>query len=288
RKSVDGEHGELEYDVQLDNQRSSNKWENFEHIIRYEDGIKSDFVLASCSVPVNYDYTRLNVEDSKLATGALNHGTNMDKAGSDRSSQSCSHSNYSSLRFFWDGGLLANTPLRETIIAHKYYWSKVRKIHYDLPPLSIAIINLHPKKQEYVPYDYDGVVDRKNDIIYHDRTEFDEFVAVLVSDYQMLAKSLIKLAEDNGVSKESLQKILKQNAKTVINPTAGPKRLLYDDLLKTCLDVDVAIRLERKNDTHSISNKTFDFSKSSIRHLIQQGYEETKEQMKGLLVRAKT
>jgi NTE family protein len=119
RKSVDGEHGELEFDAQLDNQSSSsNKWENFKRIIRYEDGIKSDFVLASCSVPANYDYARLNVEDPKLATGASNHGTNMDKVGSDRSSQSSySRSNYncSSLRFFWDGGLLANTPLRETI-----------------------------------------------------------------------------------------------------------------------------------------------------------------------------
>jgi hypothetical protein len=149
--------------------------------------------------------------------------------------------------------------------------------------LNIAVINLHPKKQEYVPYDYDGVVDRKNDIIYHDRTEFDEFVAVLVSDYQMLAKSLIKLAEDNGVSKESLQKILKQRTKTVIKPNTGPKRLLYDDLLETCLDVDITFRLERKNDTHTISNKTFDFSTATIRQLIQNGNEETKPQMKRIL-----
>ena len=37
--------------------------------------------------------------------------------------------------------------------------------------------------------DYDGVVDRKNDIMYHDRTEFDEFVAVLISDFKKLASS---------------------------------------------------------------------------------------------------
>jgi NTE family protein len=36
--------------------------EGFEHVIRYDDGITADFVLASCSVPVNYDYTKLNVE----------------------------------------------------------------------------------------------------------------------------------------------------------------------------------------------------------------------------------
>jgi hypothetical protein len=282
RKSGYERYGELGFDAQLEDQSSSNKWD-FEHVIRYEDGIKSDFVLASCTVPVNYDYTRLNVENPKLATGGLNHENNTDKVGSDRSLSSSSYSNNSNLRFFWDGGLLANTPLRETIIAHRYYWSKVRKMHYDMPPLSIGIINLHPKKQEYVPCDYDGVVDRKNDIIHHDRTEFDEFVAVLVSDYQMLAKSLIKLAEDNGVSKESLQKILKQRTKTVIKPTTGPKRLLYDDLLETCLDVDITFRLERKNDTHTISNKTFDFSTATIRQLIQNGNEETKPQMKHIL-----
>ena len=40
--------------------------EGYEYVIRYDDGIKADFVLASCSVPVNYDYTRLNVESRVL------------------------------------------------------------------------------------------------------------------------------------------------------------------------------------------------------------------------------
>lgn len=39
-------------------------------------------------------------------------------------------------------------------------------------------------------------------------------------------------------------------------------------------------RLERKNDSHTISNKTFDFTKNTIHRLIQDRYEETKEQMK--------
>ena len=87
---------------------------------------------------------------------------------------------------------------------------RVRKLEDNIPRLKYGIINLHPAKQEYVPSDYDSVVDRKNDIIYHDRTEFDEYVAVLISDYVSSAKSLIKLAEENGVSKEALQKILKE------------------------------------------------------------------------------
>ena len=58
----------------------------------------------------------------------------------------------------------------------------------------------------------------------------------------------------------------------------------YEDLLKAKVDVDFVARLERKNDTHTISNKTFDFTKNTIRQLIQDGYEETREQMKQVLL----
>ena len=56
--------------------------------------------------------------------------------------------------------------------------------------------------------------------------------------------------------------------------------------MKGRIDVDFVARLERKNDSHAISNKTFDFSETTIRQLIQNGYKETKEQMKEVLARA--
>ena len=272
RKSEYGRYGRMKSDGSAKNPESN---EGFEHVIRYEDGIKADFVLASCSVPVNYDYTRLNVENRTLAMEG--QGDNKDIGDNNRPSNGSN-----SLRFFWDGGLLANTPLRQTIVAHRHYWHRVRKLD-NIPRLKFGIINLHPAKQDYLPSDYDGVIDRKNDIIYHDRTEFDEFVAVLVSDYAILAKSLIKLAEDNGASKEALQKIL--NEKTNVVFLATGKQGRYDDLVKGRVDVDLVERLERKNDSHTISNKTFDFSKITIQQLIQDGYQETKEQMKEVLAK---
>src|SRR6476469_3403392 len=180
--------------------------EVFEYVIRYDDGINSDFVLASCSVPVNYDYTRLNVQTRTLA--AEQQGDN--NAKDDNNQSTSLNGSSTKLRFFWDGGLLANTPLRQTVLAHRDYWIKVRKLEGNIPKLKFCIINLHPAKQEYVPTDYDSVVDRKNDIIYHDRTEFDEFVAVLISDHILLEESLIKLDEESGASKEAIQKILKK------------------------------------------------------------------------------
>ena len=276
RKTEYGRHGRLKFIDSAKNQNQDQGNEAYEHVIRYEDGIKSDFVLASCSVPVNYDYTRLNVETRTLAVERQRDNTAIED-----NNRSASSNGTNSLRFFWDGGLLANTPLRQTVIAHRDYWLRVRKLEDNIPRLKFGIINLHPAKQEYVPYDYDSVVDRKNDIIYHDRTEFDEFVAVLVSDYATLAKSLIKLAEENGAGKEAVQKILKEKTKAIF-PATG-KKGRYDDLVRGRVDVDFVARLERKNDAHTISNKTFDFSKTTIRQLIQNGYKETKEQMKKYL-----
>ena len=225
--------------------------------------------------------TKLNVESRVL----VGEGQG-DSAGTGDNNRPPSSSNSNnSLRSFWDGGLLANTPLRQTVIAHREYWYRVRKLEDNIPRLRYGIINLHPAKQDYLPSDYDGVVDRKNDIIFHDRTQFDENIAVLVSDYIRLAKSLIKLAEENGVNKEAIRKILKEETKAVYLATGKHWRI--GDLLKANVDVDFVVRLERKNDSHTISNKTFDFSKTTIQQLIQDGYQETKEQMKGVLARVR-
>ncbi|MBV9175790.1 MAG: hypothetical protein JO297_01985 [Nitrososphaeraceae archaeon] len=121
------------------------------------------------------------------------------------------------------------------------------------------------------------MVDRKNDIIFHDRTEFDENVAVLLSDFVTLTQALVKLAKESGTSKKALDKILKHRTKSVSFVTRQQGR--YEDFLKGKVDVDFVARLERKNDSHTISNKTFDFTKNTIQLLIKDGYEETKEQM---------
>ncbi|PWU80363.1 MAG: hypothetical protein DLM72_12575 [Candidatus Nitrosopolaris wilkensis] len=120
RKSEYWRYGRMKSDDSAKNPENN---EAFEHVIRYEDGIKSDFVLASCSVPVNYDYTRLNVETRTLAVEGRD-----DNAAMEDNNRRSSLKDSSGLRFFWDGGLLANTPLRQTVLAHRHYWHRVRKL----------------------------------------------------------------------------------------------------------------------------------------------------------------
>jgi NTE family protein len=121
-------------------------------------------------------------------------------------------------RYFWDGGLLSNTALREVLEAHRNYWFKVKKYgkvnsKYSFPYLEIYVVDLHPTKQDYVPMDHDGVVNRNNDITFHDRTTYDKKVALLVADYLNFSNELIKVAKDNGVSEGAIE-VLKKEAKS--------------------------------------------------------------------------
>ena len=246
--------------------RGPNDHEGYEHVISHNDGIEVDFVLASGSVPVNYDYTKLGVEDSNGRRGINRENEKQKEDGNSLITKK--------VRYFWDGGIIANTPLKEAVIEHRRYWASVRKS--EVPPLRVFIVNVHPIKQDSLPADYDALVDRKNDLTYHDRTLFDERMATMITDYVNIVNSLIKLAEDNKVKKALVENMLEQQADTR-NFSTG-KHLKYADLIEHMVSVEQVIRIERQNDEHTIANKTFDFSSTTIRQLIRDGYEETLEQ----------
>jgi predicted acylesterase/phospholipase RssA len=241
--------------------------EGFEHVIRYNNGIEVEFVLASGSVPVNYDYTEIMVENY-----SNKHEVNSENEDKKKSQNRKTVNK--KVRYFWDGGIIANTPLREAVLEHRRYWHLVRKT--EVPLLRAFIINVHPIKQEYLPANYDGVVDRKNDLTYHDRTLFDERMVIMITDYVRMIKSLIKLAKDNKIRETLVDNILQQQALSR-NYMTG-KRSTYADLIKNMVSVDLVMRIERKNDIHTIANKTFDFSSITIEQLIKDGYEEAIDQ----------
>ena len=239
----------------------------FEHVSRYNNGIEVEFVLASGSVPVNYDYTKIGVENYSNK----HEVNNKNEEGKKSPNRYTVNKN---VRYFWDGGIIANTPLREAVLEHRRYWHFVR--NSEVPLLRAFIINVHPIKQEYLPTNYDGVVDRKNDLTYHDRTLFDERMVVMTTDYVRIIKSLIKLAEDNKITMTLVDNILQQQALTR-NFMTG-KHSTYGDLIKNMVSVDLVVRIERKNDIDTIANKTFDFSSATIQQLIEDGYEEALDQ----------
>jgi NTE family protein len=89
-------------------------------------------------------------------------------------------------RYFWDGGVASNTPLRELIQAHKDYWLNVKGEGKDdaaIPDLEVFIVDVWPTKEKNIPMDHDGVINRNYDLLLCDKTDYDEKVADIVSDY---------------------------------------------------------------------------------------------------------
>jgi hypothetical protein len=140
----------------------------------------------------------------------------------------------------------------------------------------VCIVNLHPIEQELVPWDRDGVINRRDDITFRDRTLTDESIALLITDYVNLARDLISVAKANGVKEGEIQRLLLTNAESRDLLKKMPRK--YKDLLEGRFVVEKVVRVERKNDSDTVSSKTYDFSSKTIRHLKERGYRETLEE----------
>ena len=224
------------------------------HAIFYEDGIDVKHVIASTSIPIFYDYEEIDGHK------------------------------------FWDAGILSNTPLRELIQAHRDYWHKDKDL--EVPDLQVYIVNMWPKKESTMtpPSDNDGLNDRRNDLIYHDKTEYDQKVARLITDYVNFVKDLTSLATDaiNEVSDAEKNKELNRRLNKIKKtPATSEKRepekerpRTYEDILKGRFGLESVVTIERTDDANDISYKWEDLTSKSIRSLIVQGYEDGKKALK--------
>ena len=244
-----------------------NKEIGFEHIIRYDKGITSDHVIASGSFPVNFDFSKIEVES--YYSDPNNSSIDFNRTNSEK--DNCYRKD---IRYFWDGGLLSNTPLLQVVLLHRYYWYKIRGLNDSIPRLGICIVNLHPKKQAEIPTDRDGVINRNSDIIYSDRTQYEEAMLLLASDYIDLVRALIKLSRDNGVKSDVINNLLNQNTRYHGEFLKAKKFL---DIIEGRFQIDEIININRKNDANTISNKTFDFSIGTIKQLLELGYVDARE-----------
>jgi hypothetical protein len=175
------------------------------------------------------------------------------------------------MRYFWDGGLMSNTPLMQLVLLHRKYWYRIRGLKDTVPRLGICVVNLHPKKQTEIPTDRDGVINRNNDIIFSDRTQHDEEMLLLASDYIDLVRGLIAVAEEHGIKGGKITNLLNQKTR-FHGEFLKARRFL--DIVEGQFQIDEIIRINRKNDEHTISNKMYDFSVGTIKLLFEQGYND--------------
>jgi hypothetical protein len=180
-------------------------------------------------------------------------------------------------RQLWDGGYLSNTPLRELLTAHRNYWMEhLRKnrgsgdeLITQTPELEVYIVNLLPLAPKDIPQDKDLVDDRESDIVFHDRTTYDEQVAYAFTDFVNMTRDFVELAKSNGLSK-SVEEILEKRAKTISR--VGEYRFTtYRDLLFGKPRISKVWRVDRLESADATFGKVTDFTPSTIRKLIKSG-----------------
>jgi NTE family protein len=186
---------------------------------------------------------------------------------------------------FWDGIYLSNTPLRELLQAYRDYWVKVRNLPDNIPKLKVYIVDLYPTAEKGTPEGFDEINDRQYDILFHDKTKYDQKVAHMVTDYVNMGKRMSKLLRDaiNTIEDPNKKKILKKEFEDLLgseeteSKTRDGKKRKYSDLLKGHFEVEV-FRIERSEDHETdIYGKAFDFSRKTIDQLRFEGEEDTKK-----------
>ena len=224
--------------------------EQNKHVISYDKGIEIEHVLASGTFPAFFDYPSFKVENNDMNIKNDEH-------------------------IFWDGGFRSNTPLREVIQVHRDYWHKEGSgDENDVPDLEVYIADLWPSvlKEDPISFDNDFVENRKLNIIFSDKTHYDEQVANVVTDYIDLAKELKNLAERSGVSKDEINQVLDKYASS--KNRKGRIRA-YHDLLGGRFRLTKVVRIDHKDDGNEVANKIYDYSYTTIENLMKEGYCDT-------------
>lgn len=257
-KYDDSRKTEYEYDEHL---------RKFRHAIIYDEGIKWDHVRTSAATPQTFKYPTL--EDAYSEEYPKEERT------------------------FWDGSLLSNIPMRELIHMHRQFWSdyitKVRKNEVwdgergeKIPELDIFIVNLWPTKlkDKPVPYDNDFINDRLFDLIFHDKTSYEEKVTKMTTDYINIISRLLPLARKTDSKK--VDDILDKNQAT--SKTYRNEKRTYRQMLRGQFEINQVVRIERSDDKDSISIDMTDYSWGTTDNLIRQGEkdaERTINELKG-------
>ncbi len=240
----------------------SDEENNEKHIIRYKEGIKMEHLLTSMSTHLRYKFPELNVTTTTMDENELDIEDN----------------EYP--RPFMDGFYLSNTPLREVLQAHRDYWYKVKGMDENVPSLDIYIGDLYTAKEMGTPEDPDSINNRIQNVLYHDKSKYDEKVAAMISDYIYVIKDLVKMVNEKGLTEKVIYDRLNNDLKNKLRSTnrQGDIRSI-EDLINGRANINSLQRIEYGSyqnliDSDDIYRKAFEFSKHTIDWLFKKGYND--------------
>jgi NTE family protein len=233
------------------------------HSVKYDSGIGIEYLLTTMSSHVRHDFPTLNAITSKVEDNNISRDTPIPRP-------------------YMDGFYLSNTPLREVLQLHRDYWYKVKDMPYEVPSLDIYIGNLYPQKKEGTPYDPDAINNRIQDVLFHDKTKYDEKVTTMVSDYVNIINELMNIikSKDSDIKNDDIYNQLQQKLnEKLVSISRGGKPRDIQNLLKgrfTINQVQQIVYGEKpvSNSNDDIFGKAFDYSTTTIKNLIAQGYQD--------------
>lgn len=245
-----------------ENDKSEKKGElpTIQHGIQYDDGIRMKHLLTTFSSHLRHAFPELNVKPVTVGDDFEIKDIGEEKP-----------------RPFMDGFYLSNTPLREVLQAHRDYYHKIKGS--DVPQLEIYIGDLYTTKERGTPKDPDAINNRVQNVLYHDKSKYDEKVTTMVSDYLNIIDDLMGMLRDKGMTDSTIYEQLNNDLEKRIlsnHRSGGPRN--SEDLIKGRVTINKIQRIEYgegQDDSEDIYGKAFEFSKHTIRDLIKKGYEDT-------------
>jgi NADPH-dependent 2,4-dienoyl-CoA reductase/sulfur reductase-like enzyme/predicted acylesterase/phospholipase RssA len=151
-------------------------------------------------------------------------------------------------KHYWDGGILSNSPLELLIVRSGAAGKR------------IFIVDLFPNKKP-LPTNLMEVMGRRDEIVYAERIRRDSSEQAMMSDFRKLVEGIVA---------------------HVPAQTAGLIREwpLYVQLMGDDTKLDIT-RITREATEGEPASKDYDFSRTSIEHHIQAGYDMAKRVLKG-------
>ena len=215
---------------------------SMQYRLEYKNGITEDHIRASMSTPLRHEYPKFEVYNTKTKQ-------------------------YES-RYFWDGAILANSPIREVIKSHVRYWQEQK--NKEQPDLELYVINLYPTVKKGIPNEPYSIQDRETDMRFQDRTSLNDIVSEtnLISFMEDAIEDLKQSSQQTDL--EDLKFSHKKKLK-IFETMDNKIRYKTPKILKF-------IKIERQEKVeNSVFGKAFDFSRKTIEMLIEDGYKDAKK-----------
>jgi NTE family protein len=193
------------------------------------------------------------------------------------------------LRYFWNGNFSSSSPLNELISSHKEFWKEHGSQELGekfIPELEVYMVNVWPYEEQHIPYDHDGITDRRNDMIFHGRGPYDQKIAIIISDYINLARRLeelvlkhaneIKNADKRDEVRGDLKRLL--HTETLSTFHRNKEFTLYLDLIREQCIVKKVVCIQREDEFNLTSNYWLrSFWQPFIKSFLEGGYEQARK-----------